>query len=371
MRVLQVITPSKIAGAERSTTSLCEHLARAGHDVQVVCKAGHALAPVMRAAGLTVVEAPIGGKLNVAAPVRLARLARAMGAEVIHTQLSTAALWGSVAGRWTGIPMVAHVRALNTKTFYQWADRTIAVSHAVKRHLEAQGVPGERIDVVYTGMDPERSTRTIPATEAKARLGIAPEQPTVGVVAHLTAKKGHAVFLEAAARVAARCPEARFLFLGEGVLREALVAQVERLGLCEHVRFLGFHPDVSPLYAAMDVVVLPSIAGEGLPRALLEAGFLGIPVVGTDLSGVPEIVADGETGFIVPLGAPEPLAERMLRLIESEALRGRLGAAAAARIRERFTVPAMVAGTVASYERAQQERRSRSFLLRNSGTGKE
>src|SRR4051794_33450935 len=124
MRVLQVITPSKIAGAERSTTSLCEHLARAGHDVQIVCRAGHPLALVMRAAGLDVVEARIGGKLNFAAPVRLARLAREMGADVIHAQLSTAALWGSLAGWLTGIPVVAHVRALNTKTCYQWADRT-------------------------------------------------------------------------------------------------------------------------------------------------------------------------------------------------------------------------------------------------------
>jgi len=354
MKVLQVITPSKIAGAERSTTSLCEHLVRAGHEVVVACKAGHPLVEVMRGAGLEVREARIGGKLNVAAPLRLARLARATGAEVIHTQLSTAALWGSVAGRLAGVPVVAHVRALNSKTCYVLADRVIAISRAVKRHLEAQGMRGERIDVVYTGLDSERYGTPMPRAAAKARLGIAAAQPAVGVVAHLTPKKGHAPFLEAAARVAACHPEVLFLFLGEGSQREALELRARELGLKERVRFLGFHADVLPFYAAMDVVVLPSIAGEGLPRTLLEASFLGIPVVGTDLSGVPEIIADGETGFVVPPGVPEPLAERMTRLIEDPSLRERLGAAGAARIRAQFTVPAMVAGTVASDERVQR-----------------
>jgi glycosyltransferase involved in cell wall biosynthesis len=353
MKVLQVITPSKIAGAERSTTSLCEHLVQAGHEVVVACKAGHPLVEVMRGAGLEVREARIGGKLNVAAPIRLAGLARAMGAEVIHTQLSTAALWGSVAGRLAGVPVVAHVRALNSKTCYVLADRVIAISHAVKRHLVAQGLRGERIDVVYTGLDPERFRTPMPRDIAKAQLGLTADRPTVGVVAHLTAKKGHAPFLEAAARVAACRPEALFLFLGEGPERETLEAQVRQLGLKERVRFLGFHADVLPFYAAMDVVVLPSIAGEGLPRTLLEASFLGIPVIGTDLSGVPEIIADGETGFVVPPGAVDPLAKRMTQLIEDQALRERLGAAGATRIRERFTVPAMLAGTVASYERAR------------------
>jgi glycosyltransferase involved in cell wall biosynthesis len=358
MKVLQVITPSRIAGAERSTTSLCEHLARAGHEVVVACKAGHPLAEVMRGAGLEVRETHIGGKLNLAASVRLARLARAMGAEVIHTQLSTAALWGSVAGRLADVPVVAHVRALNTKTCYLLADRVIAISHAVKRHLEAQGMPGERIDVVYTGLDPARYGAPLSRAAAKAKLGITADRPAVGVVAHLTAKKGHAPFLEAAARVSQRHPDVLFLLLGEGPEREALAARARQLGLKERVRFLGFHADVLPFYAAMDVVVLPSIAGEGLPRTLLEASFLGIPVVGTVLSGVPEIIADGETGFVVPPGAVEPLAERIAELIEDASLRERLGAAGTARIRERFTLPAMVAGTVASYERARGEKRA-------------
>src|SRR4051812_47292302 len=128
MRILQVITPSKIAGAERSTASLCEHLQQAGHQVTVACKAGHPFVELMRSLQVDVRPLAISGKANVAAGARLAALAREVGAQVIATQLSTAALWGTVAAHLAGIPAVAHVRALNSKTCYLMADRVVAIS---------------------------------------------------------------------------------------------------------------------------------------------------------------------------------------------------------------------------------------------------
>src|SRR5205807_1111973 len=160
-------------------------------------------------------------------------------------------------------------------------------------------------------------------------------------------RKGHAFFLEGFARIAARHPGARALFLGEGEgeVVEALRAQTERLGLKGRVIFAGFHPDVLPYYAAMDLVVLPSIEGEGLPRALLEAGLLGLPAIGTRLSGVPEIVREGETGFVVPIGDAETLGARLDTLLGDATLRRRMGAAAHDYVAATFTVQAMVEGT--------------------------
>ena len=172
------------------------------------------------------------------------------------------------------------------------------------------------------------------------------------MVAHLTAKKGHATFLEAFSRIAGRHPEARALFLGDGAERETLTARVKRLGLAERVVFAGFQPDVLPFYAAMDLVVLPSIAGEGLPRALLEGGLLRLPTLGTHLSGVPEIVRDRETGFVVPVGDVEALAERLDTFLGDPALRVRMGTAAHEYVAATFTVEAMVKGTLAAYEKA-------------------
>jgi glycosyltransferase involved in cell wall biosynthesis len=352
LRILQVITPSKIAGAERSTTSLCEHLVKAGHEVTVACKEGHPLISVMRGVGLDVHGIGISGKGNLAAPVRLARLARERHVEVINTQLSTAALWGSVAGRLVGIPTVATVRALNTKTVYMLAHRVIAVSRAVKEHLTAQGMREERIDVVYNGIDPERYRLTLSRQQAREQLGLDEDALVFAVVAHLTGKKGHAVFMDAAARIADRGAAHRYLFAGEGPDRALLEQQARRLALADRVLFTGFVPDVLPIYAAADVVVLPSIAGEGLPRVLMEAGLLGRPVIGTRLSGAPEIIEDGVTGLIVPPGDVAALAEAMCTLAGDAALRQRMGAAASARVGRLFTIPAMVEGTLATYRRA-------------------
>jgi glycosyltransferase involved in cell wall biosynthesis len=352
MRILQVITPSRIAGAERSTASLCEHLARAGHGVTVACKRGHPLVDLLQSLQIDVRPLSLSGKANVAAAFRLARLAQSLRAQVIHTQLSTAALWGSVAARLVGIPAVAHVRALNSKTCYLMADRVVAVSEAVRAHLIGQGMEPDRIDVVHSGIDPRRYSTPLGRPEARARIGISEGRLAVGVIAHLTAKKGHAFFLEALARVASDCPAVVAVFAGDGVERKRLEDMVGSLGLRDNVVFLGYQEDVLPVYAAMDVIVLPSISGEGLPRALLEAGFLGLPVIGTRLSGVPEIIRDQETGFIVPPGDPDALANRLRDLLASGSMRTRFGRAASEFIRDRFTVEAMVEGTLRAYRAA-------------------
>lgn len=349
LRSCQLITPSRIAGAERSTLSLCEHLVRSGVAVRIGCKPGSPLIDLMRSAGLDASALPIQGKLNLAAPLRIVRFAREFGASVLHTQLSTAAVHGSLAGRLMRLPVVAHVRALNTATCYRWATRCIAVSQAVRRHLVAQGMEESRIDVVYNGVDPQRYYLPCSASEARSRLGL-PGGLLLCVVAHLSAKKGHACLLRACAELLDLDPQV--VFLGDGPEREALARLAQELGLGERVIFAGFQPDVLPYYAAADVVVLPSLSGEGLPRALLEAGLLGRACVASDLSGVPEIVRDGETGFVVPPGDVPALRDRIRDLAGQPAERMRFGERAREWVAATFTVEGMVRGTLESYARA-------------------
>lgn len=351
MNICQIITPraGHIGGAERSTASLCEHLQRAGHRVVVGCKQGSPLLDAMRQAGLDARPLALSGKFNLAATLRVARLAQQTGAAVIHSHLSSAAWHASLAGRLARLPTIAHVRALNDAFWYRRAGRLIAVSHAVKQHLVAQGVDAGTIDVVYNGVDPARYFLPCTRAEARARLGLPPNALVTGVVGHLTAKKGHAVFLDGFAQAAARHPSALALLVGAGAEREALADQSKRLGISHQVVFAGFQADVLPYYAAMDVVVLSSVDGEGLPRCLLEGGLLGMPAIGTRLSGVPEIVLDGETGFVVPVGDASALGERLTLLLEDAALRERMGRAAREYVGATFTVDAMVAGTLATY----------------------
>lgn len=352
MNICQIITPSRIAGAERSTTSLCEHLQAAGHRVVVGCKEGSPLVEAMRQVGLDVRALPISGKANPRGPYHVAAIAREVKAAVIHSHLSSAAWHAGFAARMLRVPAVAHVRALNNPFFYRMATRVIAVSHGVKQHLVSQGMDGSRIDVVYNGIDPERYFLPCSQDEARSRLGLPAAGTLIGVIAHLTPKKGHAIFLDAFARFASRYPDATALFLGDGDERETLIAQAERLGLADRVIFAGFQRDVLPYYAAMDMVVLPSIEMEGLGRALQEGGLLRRPGIGTDLGGIPEAIRDGESGFVVPVSDVDALADRMETLVADPTLRERMGAAAHDHIRATFTISAMIAGTLATYEKA-------------------
>lgn len=352
MRILQVITPARIAGAERSTLSLCEHQARRGHEVTVATKKGSAIAPLLRETGLSSVELGIGGKLNPLAALRLARLCRRLEADVIHTHLSTAAWHGSLAARLARVPSVAHVRALNTAWAYRRATRTIAISHAVKAHLVAQGMDTERIDVVYSGIDVERYRLPCTRDEARTRLGLSSDEVVAVVIAHLSPKKGHSVFLEALALATASCPRLRAVFVGDGEWKGALAARCSELRLDELVRREGWAADVLPYYAAADIVVLPSTSGEGLPRVLLEGGLLGRAAIGTRLSGIPEIIKHEETGLIVEPGEAAGLATALLRLARDPSERERMGRAAREWVAETFTVDRMIAGTFDSYRRA-------------------
>src|SRR5205807_6968566 len=192
-------------------------------------KEGSPFIETMRQAGLDVRPLRISGKLNLQAPFRIAALARAAGAAVIHSHLSTAAWHGSLAGRLAKRPSVAHVRALNHPFWYQWADRVIAVSHAVKQHLIERGMDPKRVDVVYNGVDPARYYLPCTREEARRRLGLPEEGTLIGIVGHLSTRKGHSFFLEGLARAAGRHPAAHALFLGEGEgdLVEGLRAQTE------------------------------------------------------------------------------------------------------------------------------------------------
>ncbi|MBM3459605.1 MAG: glycosyltransferase, partial [Armatimonadetes bacterium] len=244
MNLCQIITPSKIAGAERSTMSLCEHLGRAGHRVRIGCKAGSPVLEAMRSMGLDAHPLAISGKANLLAPFRVAAFARRAEAAVLHSQLSTAALHCTGAGRLLGLPTVAHVRALNSAFCYRFATRIIAVSGAVRDHLTAQGIPAGRVDVVYNGVDPARYYLPCSREAARERLGIPADAVLAGVVAHLTAKKGHAGLVEAFSRIAARQPRLHLLFVGEGEERRRLEAQIEQADLRGRVLFAGFQSDV-------------------------------------------------------------------------------------------------------------------------------
>jgi glycosyltransferase involved in cell wall biosynthesis len=161
------------------------------------------------------------------------------------------------------------------------------------------------------------------------------------VVARLQPEKGVATFLKAAARVSKASPEARFLVVGDGPLREELLGLAGRLGMEDRVRFLGYRTDARALIGLLDVLVVPSLT-EGSPLIVLEAMAAGVPVVASAVGGIPDQARHGEEGLLVPPGDPEALAGAMGELLRDPSRARLLGAAGRRRTENEFSHETLV-----------------------------
>lgn len=344
MSILQVITQRRFSGAERIALSLSADLQKRGHRVLLLCKPDGEMPAYAAAMGIDALTPAISGKLNLAAPFIIADMARKFGADLIHTHLSTASLWGGIAGRMAKIPVLSHVHALNTWFYYRFSTMAATCSGGVRTHMINQGADPDKVRVIYNGIPAERLEGVVSKEDARSMLGIGSEQPVVACVAHLSPKKGQKYLLEALALLKHSHPDLVCIIAGEGEQRELLQQMSVELGICDRVHLLGFRDDVMSVMNAADLVILPSVAKEGLGLALVEAALLEKPTIGSNAPGIDEALLDGLTGILVPPADSAALSVGMASLLDDPELRKRLGRAGRERALKIFSQQAMVDG---------------------------
>ena len=233
------------------------------------------------------------------------------------------------------------------RLWIRWLLRRVAgiasVSEASRQDfLRTYRVPPSRVVTIPIGTE---CGDLAPRDERRRRLGNAAgidgASPIVVHVGSFTPEKNQRWMVEAFTRVLEKRPDARLVLIGEGPLRPEVAAVVASRGLDDRVRMLGPREDAHELVGGADVLVLPSLT-EGLPGVVLEAAAREVPAVASDVGGVSEAVEDGRTGFLVPLGDFETFVKRVVALLEDPVLARRMGAAARARVRERFDLPRVV-----------------------------
>lgn len=341
---MEVITPSKIGGAEVYVAELCERLTRMGVEVELFCPSGRPFVDFAVARGLSSINWKTHGKLDLFTVIKLARLIKKHHFDVVHTHLSTASLLGAFAAKLAGVTSVAHVHGLNTATCFRYSTYVIAVSNAVKKHLCAQGMDAKRIRVIHNGVDLTHFT-PVPLDEAKREQDYS-QGVTFGVFGRLSSEKGQRVALEAMFILLKDHPDARLVFTGEGVDRADLEDSARALGIADSVEFKGFVPDIRAIMSACDAVLIPSIK-EGFGLAAVEAMALERPVIATMVGGLPEIIIDGETGFLVPPNDPAALAAKMGEIIVDKDLAIRMGTQGRARVERCFDAEKQTAEVLA------------------------
>jgi glycosyltransferase involved in cell wall biosynthesis len=345
MTFLFVDTERVWRGGQDQLLSLLRGLVERGHRVHLVCHPGTLVEQRAHEAGAAVHPVRIRGEWDPRGLWRLLRLLRRLQPEILAFNTPRPILMGSLASRFTAVQARVIFRRVSfplrrgplTRLKYTWGiDCIIAISESIRRQLETSGIPPRRIQVVYEGLD------LGPPPSRAARGGARPM--VVGTVAHLSAEKGHRTLVEAAALIPRVHERLRFVIVGDGVCREPLERRVQALGLADCFEFAGFRTDTARWLESFDIFVLPSLS-EGLSSAILSAMAAGLPVVATDVGGIPELVEPGENGILVPPSDPRTLAEAITFMAEHPEEARRMGASGRRRVEESFTLERKITET--------------------------
>ena len=359
MRIVHLVIGGEIAGGQLVALELARGARDRGDVVSFVSPTDGAFTEVAREDGFAVDLVDVSRTYRLDGMARLVRLLRRERADVLHTHtLAAGNALARGAGRLARVPVVSHLHIANhfrpaTRALLAGLDNVtarlasalVAVSKDTRRAYEEQGYP-HRIRVVYNGV----AAASADANGLREELSIPREAPLVAEVGRLCDVKGQRELIDAIARL----PDARAVLVGAdleqgGAYERALRRRAEELGVSDRVVFAGYRDDAARVVAAADVFALPSWT-EGLPLVVLEAMALGRPVVATTVGGTPELVADGETGLLVPPRDVEALTSALKQVLEDEGLRRRLGEAGRRRVAERFSSDAMTRDVLAVYD---------------------
>ncbi|MGE0080666.1 MAG: glycosyltransferase [Thiohalomonadaceae bacterium] len=340
--IAHFIDTKHAGGAERVVVDLCGRLATTGHTVEVFHFGNEWIAEYARNLGFVSVvlshRAWYKSKWTVGPfALYMARILRERGIELLHSHLNGAIAAGAVAATLARIPHVGtlhdvfHVvqepsRFRMLRLAALLGTRLVAVSHDMGTLYDNLSRGRIGIDCIYNGVEVDDFRRDV----SGERAGF-----TFVSVGRLEAIKGFDILIDAFAQ--AKLADARLLIVGEGRDHGALEAQVARRGLEQCVEFLGFQADVSAVLAQADAFVLAS-RSEGLPCSVIEAMASSLPCIVSDVGGNRELVVDGKTGFLVPPGDRDTLAERLIALASDKPAARQMGVAGRRRVEDRFSL---------------------------------
>lgn len=366
VRVLVLIGDNRVTGPVKDVLQLLEALRpRACRYVLATCLPEGADATPLREAashrGIAIRELRYTGRNYLGLVGQVRALAKAEGAEIIHTYGYRQTFIGLCLKRLTGITWICFMTGATTEdakarvyhrldAFMQrFADRTVVLTQAQRRVLPGGG-DKRRVRVIPNAVDVDHPAPTSSGgPPVRVTHGIGADAPLVVVVSRLSPEKGVDVFLRAFARLLGDVPGVRGLIVGDGPLRDAHEALARDLGIDAAVRFAGFTPTPGDYLLAADLVVLPS-RSECIPNVALESMALGKPVVATSVGGVPEVIEDGISGLLAPPENPQALAAAMTRALLDAPLAQRLGSAGQSRVAAHFSAAAFADAVLSLYQ---------------------
>ncbi|MFZ5801308.1 MAG: glycosyltransferase, partial [Candidatus Omnitrophota bacterium] len=266
-----------------------------------------------------------------------------------------------LAAKISGIPCVCHLRQTRAlikreRFFAKWVDKFI-VTNEKARKTYARDIPADELVLIYNGIDVEKfgNEKTVEDRKLRMELGVKDNEAVVGMVGRIVEGKGHTEFIKAAAIVKTMNPKTKFLVVGgyptpNRELEQQLMSLAYQLNLNGNLRFIGWRDDIKSITGVFDIAVQLSTKPEGFGLTCIEAMALNKPVIATNIPGPSEIVVDGVTGFLVPPGNPQAIAEKIEYLLEHPDVAQEMGKAGRKRVEERFNIKETVRKIEKVYE---------------------
>ena len=361
--MLHLIDGLNIGGAEVLLRDLVIGLREVGFQVSVGYSTSGPIQESISEMGISLTRLPRLMRVDPGLFWGICRLIRRERPQIVHTHLFKSDFHGRLAARLCRVPIVVST-AHNNDAWAQrapfgyvygltarLADRIITVADEVRDYqIHNTYTPAQKLITINNGVDVNIfENQSDNGKAVREELGLNSTVPVIGIVCRLERQKDHETFLQAAVVIKAALPDARFLIVGDGSLREVLTARARSLNLLPSVIFCGIRNDIPALLASIDLLVFSS-RWEGLPVALLEGMASGLPVVSTAVGGIPGTVLENETALLVPPEDPGELAKACLAILNDQELSRKFGIAGRKRVIEKYSIQAMISNTVNLYE---------------------
>ena len=338
MKIFIAESSTAVGGQELAVLLHAEGLLKRGHDLRLILEPDSPIARMAMDKQLPVTLLTMRKSRYPQAIVSLCRLMMHHRPAILQVNSSRDSWIGALAARLVRprpkLLRIRHISAplnrnLMTRLLYRRLFDMVVVTggEKTKRELvERDGLATDRVAAFPIGLDVEYFRPAAPDHDLRLEFGLPKEHLLVGLISYLRSYKGHEYFIDAARIIAAQRDDVTFVIVGEGPEEQSIRIRIEQLGLGARIRMLGFRQDLLNVFRSFNVFAIPSVEGDTIPQVLMQALAIGIPVVSTTVGSIPDVVIQGETGFVVPPRDAGALAERIVSLLDDAALRARMGA---------------------------------------------
>lgn len=363
MKILMLNEIRDWGGGEVLTLDLARALIRAGVDLTLGCNRDSVLLERAESTGIPALGFPMRNEIDIFAVMYLVGLIQRDKYQLVHCHTMRDHVLGSLAAKYSGqIPVVRtqHIHFPENPSFLaqlaynKWTDRVICNSDFIKGDLEKAGMEKGKLVTVHNGMELERLSGTTEKTGGeesfRREIGYKEGEILIGCAGSLFETKGQHHLINAFPGILEKIPTCRLVIVGDGPQREYLKDLVRKNRVEEKVVFTGYRDDIPNILNSLDMMVIPSVWQEPFGLVVVEAMFGGIPVIASDVGGIPEIIKNNITGELFPAGNEEALTAAVLKILCEEELRRKIITNAKARVMEYFNSDRMAREVIEVYD---------------------